>query len=293
MDCLRIVSPGLGASVQDPGRVGWKRLGVPPGGSMDSHASGWANRLVGNPEDAPLLELLLQGVEFEVLAPCRIAVTGADAGAEIPCWYSRDFAAGQRLRFPKNRAGLWTYVAVAGGFVADRLLGSASVYPRGGIGRTLAAGDVLACGAMADRIPQTAGAWAWWAERRNYLNPPLIRLWPGPQWEAFDERERQAFFQAEWEVSSRSDRVGYRLEGARLNPPEGAMISEPVLVGSIQVPPNGQPIVTMRDGPTVGGYPKVALVDEDSLPWLVQCRPGGRFQFVLVGDGDAAKVGIG
>ncbi len=283
MECLRIIQPGVGASVQDLGRIGWKRFGVPPGGAMDPHASRWANRLVGNREGAPVVELLLQGAEIEVLADCRIAITGADGGADVPNWHARDFAAGERIGFRQNRSGLWTYLAVDGGIEAERILGSASAYPRGGIGRSLGAGDVLARRADESHlIPGTAGAWVWQGERRDYLSPPLIHVWRGPQWECFDEEERRAFFQAAWEVSQRSDRAGYRLEGAKLNPPIGDMRSEPVLAGSIQTPPNGQPIVTMRDGPTVGGYPKIALVDEDSLPWLAQCRPGVRFQFVLI-----------
>lgn len=111
---------------------------------------------------------------------------------------------------------------------------------------------------------------------------PLIRVWRGPQWDWFEHVEHAGFFAADWEVSNRSDRVGYRLEGARMNPPAAEMQSEPVVVGSIQVPPNGQPIVTMRDGPTVGGYPKIAIVDPDSLTWLAQCRPGVKFRMALM-----------
>ncbi len=281
MNVLEIVKPGMGLSLQDFGRVGWKRFGVPPSGVMDPHAAAWANRLVGNADDAPVLELLLQGAELRVLASRRFAVTGAEAGADVPAWCARTLAPGTRLSFPRGQTGLWTYVAVEGGFAAERILGSASAYPRGGIGRELRAGDQLAAAGGTD-FAKVGDSWVFWGERRNYAEPPLLHVWPGPQWEWFDGMERAGFFSAEWEVSNRSDRVGYRLEGARMNPPRKEMRSEPVLVGSIQVPPNGQPIVTMRDGPTVGGYPKIGLMDEESLSWLAQCRPGVRFRLVSI-----------
>lgn len=277
MEVLEIVNVGLGASVQDRGRIGWKRFGVPPSGVMDPHAAGWANRLLGNPDDAPVIELLMQGAALRVLTSRRFAVAGAEAGATLRSWHARELEAGETLIFSRNERGLWTYVAVEGGFDVPRILGSASAYPRGGMGAALRAGDRLRAAGAANARGR-AEAWAFWAEQRDYENPPLLRVWPGPQWDWFDEMERTGFFAAEWQVSSRSDRVGYRLEGARMNPPAREMRSEPVLVGSIQVPPDGQPIVTMRDGPTVGGYPKIGIVDEESLSWLAQCRPGVRFR---------------
>jgi len=280
-DVVEILRTGLGVSVQDQGRHGWKRFGVPPSGVMDPHAAMWANRLVGNPETAPVLELLMQGAELRVLEPRRFAVTGAEAGAMIPAWHARRLRPGDVLRFPYSRNGLWTYVAVEGGFQAPVILGSASTYARGGIGRELRPGDRLQAG----DAPHARGldeAWVYPGDRRSYEEMPLIRVWRGPQWDWFEHVEHAGFFAADWEVSNRSDRVGYRLEGARMNPPAAEMQSEPVVVGSIQVPPNGQPIVTMRDGPTVGGYPKIAIVDPDSLTWLAQCRPGVKFRMALM-----------
>jgi len=279
MEVLEILKTGLGASVQDLGRIGWRRFGVPPSGAMDPHAAMWANRLVGNSDGAPVLELLMQGAEFRVLTPRRFAVAGADAGACIPVWHARTLAPGERLAFPKNQKGLWTCVAVHGGFDAESVMGSCSAYPRGGIGRMLRAGDRLSAASIEDS-PHMGEGWVAWSEQRDHDAPPLLKIWRGPQWDWFDAEEQRCFIDAEWQVSSHSDRVGYRLEGARLNVPAGEMRSEPVVVGSVQVPPNGQPIVTMRDGPTVGGYPKIGIVDPDSISWLAQCRPGVRFRWV-------------
>lgn len=279
MEILEVVKTGVGASVQDFGRAGWKRFGVPPSGAMDAHAATWANRLVGNEADAPVLELLMQGAELRALVARRVAVTGAEAGAAIPAWHARVLAAGESLVFPHNRKGLWTYVAVHGGFDVPRILGSASAYPRGGIGRALHAGDRLCDGNLVE-TSHVGESWVSWSEQRDYDAPPMLKVWPGLQWDCFDAREWRCLLDAEWEVSPRSDRTGYRLEGARINPPMCEMCSEPQVVGSIQVPPNGQPIVTMRDGPTVGGYPKIGIVDPESLSWLAQCRPGVRFRWM-------------
>lgn len=283
VDVFSVVRAGLGASIQDLGRSGLAQFGVPPGGAMDDHAAGRANHLLDNPIEAPVLELLLQGTRLDVMHDMWIAITGADAQCSVPLWRRTFVRAGDSIDFPVSRDGLWTYVAVEGGFDAPRYFGSASVYPRGKIGRLLSAGDVLRRPESATGAPVgIAGRALVASDRRNYAHPPVLRVWPGPQWDLFADDDRGAFFRQAWTVSSQSDRVGYRLEGPRLASPSTPILSEPVLVGSIQIPPLGQPIVTMRDGPTVGGYPKMGLVDPDDVAWLAQCRPGTSVHFELV-----------
>jgi len=274
---LRVEHPGLLATLQDRGRPGWRRFGVPPGGAMDDHAAAAANRLVGNPPDAPVLELLLQGATLLALQDVTLAITGADADASLPPWQPVRLPAGQRLAFPRNRSGVWTYVAAAGGFTGPQVLGSVSVAPRGGLGRVLAAGDELAAAPAAATTGSASGPGS--THRRDYSAPPVLRVWPGPQWDSFPSAERAAFFARAWQVSSQSDRVGYRLTGQPLAPTGLQLLSEPMLPGIIQVPDGGLPIVLMRDGPTVGGYPKLGMVDPDDLAWLAQCRPGQTVRF--------------
>lgn len=254
---------------------------MPPSGAMDDHAAGWANRLLDNPPEAPVLEFLLQGARLEVLRDAWIAVTGADAEANVPLWRVTRVTRGQEIHFPHVRVGVWIYLAVEDGFDAPRLLGSASACPRGGLGRPLAAGDVLrqAAGPPYEMPAPVAGRSVAWSERRDYRSPPPLRVWPGPQRRLFREADLERFFGQEWTVSSQSDRVGYRLEGEALVAPPPRLISEPVRVGSIQVPENGLPIVTMRDGPTVGGYPKLGVLDPADVSWLAQCRPGQTVRF--------------
>jgi biotin-dependent carboxylase-like uncharacterized protein len=271
----------MGASIQDVGRPGYARFGVPPGGVMERHAPAWANRLLGNPADAPVIEVLMQGAHFEVMRTCWIVIAGADARCNFPRWRIIRAHQGENIVFALSQSGLWSYVAVEGGFDVPKPLGSASVYPRGKIGEALAAGDVLRCGAGAGLKPpeHVAGRLVATDEQRDYNHPPPIRVWRGPQWDEFDPKDRVRLIRQTWTVSSQSDRVGYRLNGEPLLTGPKQIVSEPVVVGSIQVPQNGQPIVTMRDGPTVGGYPKIGLVHADDLSWLAQCRPGVTFQF--------------
>lgn len=284
-ELFEVLDPGFGLTVQDAGRRGWRRFGVPPSGAMDDHAASWANRLVENPPDAPVLELVLQGGKLRVLADAWLAITGADADCNLPTWRAVHVASGQMIQFPHTKSGVWICVAVSGGFDAPRWLGSASVYPRGQLGHGLARGDTLRAADPAKPfvLPHgVAGRVADWHERRNYDHPPPLRFRRGPQWELFNDADRERFFATEWTVTPQSDRVGYRLSGAPLAPTRTQILSEPVLVGSIQIPDNGQPIVTMRDGPTVGGYPKLGVVDAADISWLAQCRPGTKVRFELV-----------
>lgn len=278
---LQVLDPGLGATVQDLGRVGWRRFGVPPSGAMDDHAAGWANRLLQNPPDAPVIEFLLQGAQLEVVEDCWIAITGADLAAGVPTWRAVRVSKGDTFHLPRGGFGVWIYLAVEGGFDVVKVLGSASAYPRGRLGKALAKGDVLcrAAGLPFELPAAVAGRSVAWSERRQYGSPPPLRVWPGPQQHLFDAAELAAFFEQSWTVSAQSDRVGYRLDGKALAPRRRQMLSEPTRVGSIQVPESGLPIVTMRDGPTVGGYPKLGLVDPADVSWLAQCRPGQTVKF--------------
>jgi len=279
---LGVISAGGLLGIQDGGRPGWGRYGVPAGGAMDPMALHWANRLVGNPEEVPAMELAGGGQAFKALVPVTIGVAGADAQAEVHspdgqvrgvrCWSTETLSPGEVLLFRGSRSGVWTYVALRGGVVVPLVLGSASFNARAGLGVVPQVGDTVA---GRDPEPAIAGATrSRWVDpaRLPGREPERVRVWPGPQADRFDEMTLRQFFRSVWRVSSRSDRVGYRLDGPSLPVPGGSMISEPVLPGSVQVPPNGRPIVTMPDGPTVGGYPKLGLVDPRDL-WRVAQTP--------------------
>ena len=233
---LKILSAGMGAAWQGATQRGLRRFGVPPGGPMDDHAAAWANRLVGNAEGEPILELLWGGARVEVQKAGYLAITGAPVRASAPLWRAVPVNPGQVLEFAPGTSGVWIYLAFG-----NQDCGSAP-----------------------------------WSHIRNYAAPPPICLWPGPQSDMFSN----TFFREEWTVTPQSNRVGYRLAGEPLAFEKRDMLSEPVRVGTIQVPENGLPIVTMRDGPTVGGYPKLGIVELSDLSWLTQCRPGQKIRFV-------------
>lgn len=251
---------------------------------MDMHCAAVANRLLDNDSTSAVVELLLDGARFEVIEPLWVALCGAACEASIPLWRACRLNAGEILHVRHCASGLWSYLAVEGGFSAPHFFGSASYYARGRIGMPISSGLVLERKAFSKfSLPAgVSGRIAPWSERRDFQHPPPIRVWPGPQWNDFPAADRESFLKAEWKVSASSDRVGYRLEGPvlRADPPE--IVSEPVLEGSIQVPQNGQPILTMRDGPTIGGYPKIALVDPPDLCRAAQVRPGRTLRFELI-----------
>lgn len=282
MPVIEIISTGVGLSVQDYGRPGWRRFGVPPGGAMDRSSAAAANRLLGNRADAPVLEVLMQGAKLRVLEDTWIAIAGADLGCAIAPWTACAVSAGTVLQFPMNRSGLWAYVAVPGGFDADRWFGSASVDSRNGLGRPLERGVQLSAVTSASSFGyERVGRRVLAAElQRDFSRPMEFELLPGPQFDLFSSQARADLVSSEWTVSPRSDRTGFRLEGPALNVPD-SIRSEPVLPGSFQIPGSGLPIVTMVDGPTVGGYAKIAILREVDSDWLAQCRPGTKIGFNL------------
>lgn len=277
---LEVLAPGPHGSLQDAGRRGGRRFGVPPGGALDAHALRAVNLLLGNPPDAPVLEILPLGVRLRVRRPMAFVLGGAEGGGPLPRWRALELDADAQIAWLRPVGGVWSYLGVRGGFAAPRRFGSVSPLAAVGAGSLLRAGDVLEAGRAAPP-PGIGGRWLAASAWRDYPRPPPLRVWPGPQWDDFSAAARDAFFAAAWRVSARSSRAGYRLEGPPLAAPAG-LVSEPVLVGSIQVPPGGQPIVTLHDGPTVGGYAKLGLVEPEDLSWLVQVPAGGAVGFTPV-----------
>jgi biotin-dependent carboxylase-like uncharacterized protein len=276
-DFLEVISPGCGATFQDVGRPGWKRFGVPPGGWMDAAAAGAANGLLGNAEGAVVVELALQGARFRVLRGGWLAVAGAAMG--WPPATARQVAAGEELNFTRHAGGVYAYLAAPGGWVAPAFLGSAAVSARSGLGRGLAAGEVLRSRGNPAR---TGGAGV--ADAEIYPWKIELEVWRGPQWDDFAPGARRIFFEVEWTVSARSDRMGVRLDGPVLDGPPAVMLSEPVRPGSVQVTGAGQPVVTMRDGPPVGGYPKMGWLEAEACRRLAQVPPGGWVKFRKVNE---------
>ncbi|GGU68844.1 biotin-dependent carboxyltransferase family protein [Lentzea flava] len=275
---ITIVRTGPQALIQDLGRPGHAHLGVPPSGAVDPDSITLANRLVGNPETAAGLELLLGGAHITADASCTVAVTGPAVEVRID---GRLADSHQPLHLPKGSTleigtpdtGLRTYLAVSGGIDTPPALGSRSTDLLSGIGpEPLRDNDVLELGAPApangaDVVPPLRAP--------RELDVP-IRLGPRDDW--FDDAETQ-LRQGVWTVSDRSNRVGVRLQGTKLNRRDGEIPSEGMITGAVQVPPDGHPVVFLNDHPTTGGYPVIGVVDRDHLRFLGQARPGTTVRF--------------
>lgn len=275
-----VIAGGSRTTVQDLGRPGFAHLGVPRSGAADPPALMLANRLVGNPEGAAALETTLTGPTLRFLRAASIALAGADVEATLdgrPQAMRALIAVrpGQLLELGSADRGLRTYLAVRGGIDVPHALGSASSDQLTGLGPApLRAGDVLAFGASALALP-SVGIAALPAPVRG-----LARVRLGPRADRFAPDAITTLLSARWRATSAIDRIGVRLDGPALQlADDRPMRSEGMVLGAIQVPPSGQPIVMLADHPTTGGYPVIAVVEEADLPVLAQLRPGGAVAF--------------
>ena len=265
---LEVLDPGPLTTVQDHGRPGWAHLGVPRAGALDRPAADLANRLVGNPPDAAVLEALLGGLRLRNAGPGRWAAVTGPVAPRLVWW-----AAGTTLIVPTPGSGLRSYLAVAGGIAVPPVLGSRSTDTLAGVGPArLAAGDSLPLGAPS-------------GEPRPLDVPPPrrgtgLRVLPGPRADWFGPDVLVRLCRTAWTVRPDSDRVGLRLAGAPLERRrDGELASEGMVLGAVQVPPSGEPIVFLADHPPTGGYPVVAVVEPEDLWQCAQVRPGETVRF--------------
>ncbi len=276
---VEVLEPGVLLTVQDCGRRGWAHVGVPAAGAADAGSARLANRLVGNPDSAAVLEATAGRCRLRMAADRLVAVTGADAELTVDGLPARlrsalPLRAGTELALGPCRAGLRAYVAVHGGFDTPLVLGSRSTDTLSGLGPApLRAGDRLALGAP------TKGATASTASAAEVVPPPqrqlLIEARWGPRQDWLSDAGRSLMAEARWTVSPASDRTGVRLDGPQLPPARaGSLPSEGMVPGAVQLPPSGRPIVLMRNHPPTGGYPVVAVVGEGGVDELAQARPG-------------------
>ena len=300
---LKVLRAGILSTLQDLGRWGYQRFGVPVSGVMDEEAHRLANWLVGNQDTEATIEMTLGGPTLGVTADVLVAVCGGDFdgrldGQPLPRARPVLVKAGGTLEFRQCKVGCRAYLAVAGGFAVAPVMGSRSTFVRGCFGgfqgRALQRGDVLETESVGGvRYPtlkqklERAGSVmahpAWSATERVELlsgGPFQVRFIPGRHWEAFTDEARKRFCEAGYVIGPDSDRQGYRLQGPVLQPHEPLdVISEGVTFGTIQVPPNGAPIVLMASRQTIGGYPRLGEVVTVDLPLLAQLAPGTRLRF--------------
>ncbi len=282
---FRVTRAGPLALLQDAGRFGVRHLGVTQGGPADLHAWGWANRLAGNGWGTPVLEVTFGGLQLQAECDLTIAVTGADLSGRLedqplPLWRRIKIGKGERVVFGTPAKGLRAYLAVAGGFSAEPVLGSVACVVReqlggfDGQGRRLTDGDQLNIEIPSPNMPDTIEVEAPEQERPDYTAPALLDLLPGAQVADFTGRSLFDAFNAEWRVDDRADRMGVRLTGPPLHCRIPSLVSEGISLGAVQVPPDGQPIALLNDRQTIGGYPRLGNLTPLAASRLAQCKPG-------------------
>ncbi|MGD9240340.1 MAG: biotin-dependent carboxyltransferase family protein [Desulfobacterales bacterium] len=289
MDAFSVLTPGGYTTIQDKGRYGYQQMGIPISGVLDAFAFQAANLLVGNLKNAAAMEITVMGPRLEIAAKADIAVTGAEIGMTVndqpvEGWKSFRVKPGDILDIQQVKSGCRAYLAVSGGIDVPEVMGSRCTYVGGKIGgyhgRVLQAGDVIKCGQAkrlvtvretpADMIPA-------------YPSEIVIRAIPGPQDDFFREG-LDIIFQSDFMVSTKADRMGYRLQGPKVELRKGmpkSIISEPTMPGGVQIPADKQPIILMVEQ-TVGGYTKIVTVISVDLPKVAQTTPGDTIRFEKV-----------
>ncbi|MGE6487030.1 biotin-dependent carboxyltransferase family protein [Paenisporosarcina sp. NPDC076898] len=312
---LQIDKEGLQTTVQDLCRNGFQKYGVIASGVMDAYAHRLANIMVGNEETKATIEITLMGPQITFLADCLFALTGANLspaidGVPLKMWRPILARKGSKLTFGKPVSGCRTYMAVAGGIDVPEVMGSQSTYLRASIGgfngRALQKGDVIPVAfapqhvqgfieRLAKDVKETPFVQAEWTLNSDaipiYEKAATVRVTEGRQAYLFAEKSQNDFLEQAYQSTSDSDRMGYRLKGLELTLKEPKeLLSEAVSFGSIQVPPDGQPIILMADRQTTGGYPKIGTVVTVDLPKVSQLKPGEKIRFEKISLEEAQRA---
>jgi 5-oxoprolinase (ATP-hydrolysing) subunit C len=297
---LRILEPGAAASLQDLGRPGLQRFGVPVSGALDTVSLAVANILAGNPPGSAAIEILAAGLIFEIEAESvTLALAGMAAGltlqqggtgapARFPALQSVTARRGDMVRIPPPSSGAVSYLAVSGGFDVSPVLGSRSTYARaslgGYLGRAFLAGDrIPLCLSSSCHSPVRL--------RVRIETPDRLRVMRGPNALYFTPRAFETLYTSVYTVAPASDRMGLRLKGPPLEHAlEGELPPQATAAGSLQVPPDGQPILLMADRQTAGGYPRIATVIGADNAAAGRLAPGMSVRFEEVSREDAVRL---
>lgn len=296
MNILTVSDGGLFTTIQDIGRYGFQKYGVPVSGPMDHFAFRAANLLVGNSEGKAGLEITILGPKLKFNETTTVAVTGADMGLLLdnkpqPRWSPIEVPPENEISFSGLKNGARAYLAIAGGLDVPKVMGSRSTYTRSQIGgfngRALIAGDKISIQTHNGNMPLN-GRIMHKNQIPNYSDHPTLRVLLGPQDDAFTRKGMATFLNSIFKVTTNSDRVGYRLEGPTIEHKGSAdIISDGIPFGAVQVTGDGQPIVLMADRGTTGGYAKIATIITPDIPKMAQVAPGQFVSFRCVNMHDA------
>jgi len=292
---FKVLQPGLLSLIQDLGRFGQHDIGLTTGGPLDSEAFLWANRILHNTPNACAIEVSFGGLQLLAQTDSYFCVTGANLdltinGVNKALWASHKVVTGDEIKLGYSSHGCRSYIGVAGGFNITPSFGSSATVMRekvGGLnGAKLATNDSLPCAKTTQLLRQALSEadWPLYGQTDTGKNgaETVLHLLPGYQHHLFDAATRARFFNSQYTVTDRSDRMGMRLEGPAVPCPSQQMLSEGICLGAVQVPADGQPIVLLNDRQTIGGYPKIGAVMARDTARLAQLRPGDTLHFEAV-----------
>ncbi|PWQ96200.1 biotin-dependent carboxyltransferase family protein [Leucothrix arctica] len=289
---FKVLQPGILSLIQDSGRFGQHSIGLTTGGPLDKLSFDWANRLCGNTANAATIETSFGGISLEAQVDTQIAVTGGDAqlminNINVASWRTHAIKSGDKVELKFSQHTTRHYIAVAGGFQITPMFGSAATVAReklGGLnGTPLKSGDILPCNAS-----QTTQQHMLAKEHQpDYSGDVVLRVVLGYQKDAFSPLQQRRFFNSDFTLSDRCDRMGFRLTGPEIKSDINGILSEGICYGAIQVPSDGQPIILLNDRQTIGGYPKIGSVFSLDIPKLTQRTPETTVRFEALSMDDA------
>jgi len=306
---VKVLKPGVLATIQDLGRFGSQKYGVIVGGAMDSLAVRIANILVGNAEGEATIEVTMYGTKLQFEDEHLIAITGGDLepkidGEPLSMWRPALVRKGQVLTFNSPTSGCRAYIAFSGGLQVPKVMGSKSTYTQANIGgykgRELQKDDVLYCGEVSEQgesfIRQlkklnTPVPWSVNYSPFYFYQPEKIRILKGSEFDWFEHESQHNLVSEPYKITLHTNRMGCQLEGEKLSlMNKSELLSEGVTYGTIQVPTNGLPIILMAERQTTGGYPKIGQVVTADLPRLAQMQPGHTIYFEIISIDEAEKL---
>jgi len=280
---IKVLQPGLYTSVQDKGRFGYRNMGVPACGTMDSISAGLANALLNNNENNAVLEITLQGPKLEFTKPTAIVLTGAQLSPKLNTISISNYKiytvkCGDILSFGKLTKGLVAYLAVYGGFQSETILKSKSFYTDITTKGRLQKNDFIPYKTITTYIKQANSSIK---STKQFFETNSIEVYKGPDFELFSSAEQDKLVSSLYTISTSINRMGYRLEETVV-PHKKSIITSPVLPGTVQLMPSGQVIILMKDAQTTGGYPRIFQLSEKSIAILAQKKAGDTLTFLLL-----------
>ncbi len=297
MQKMTILSPGPLSTVQDLGRFGYMNTGFSPGGAMDTYSMRLANILVSNAPEDGVIEMTMMGMTVSFSCTAVIALAGADMqpllnDTPIPMYKAVEVQAGDVLSMGMAKSGMRAYLAVAGGFDLPLVMGSMSTNLKCGLGgfegRKLRAGDEIP---LRQNVRLVDIGSRHIIPENDYPDGVGIRVLLGPQDDYFTEKGIRTFLESTYVVTDKSDRMGVRLDGEKIENKNGVdIISDGIATGSVQIPASGTPIIMMADRQTTGGYAKIATVISADLPKMAQARPGTRIRFTAISEKESVLL---